>query len=120
MLQKVVQMQRSGNPGNSVPAALLARGDGNALPMRQPALGLPGVELDYGALRQHGDDPGDAQLCRLLYDPVHALTTRDSLGQYQRERRLAVRCGMLADPDDRGPLAQALDAGSMLTASAVE
>ena len=85
--QERLERARLGDGGNPRAAALLAGGDGDALPVRALARAGGGVEAHDAARRRDRHDRRDAELGRLLHDEIHALRARDALHQRDGERR---------------------------------
>src|SRR5262245_1356184 len=60
--------------------------------------GLARIELHHAALGDERDERGDAELGRLLHDPVHALAPRDALCERDAQRRFTLDLASCADP----------------------
>ena len=107
--------------GQPPTSALLAGRRDHGFPVRDAPLGALGVELDLGAIGHDRHDPRDAELGRLLQDPVHFLAARDALRERDAERAFAVLgLGRFEHARGHGALGERGELGLVLIAAAVE
>ena len=88
--------------------------------MRQALVGALRIQLHFAALAGHRQDAGDAELGRLLQDPVHLLAAGDALQQGDAQRRFVVDMARRGDFRARFALSDGGDARVVVVAIAIE
>ena len=114
------QRLRRRDIGHDRAAALFAGRDHDPAPVRQALVGALRIQLHLAAFAGDRQDAGDAELGRLLQDPVHLLAAGDALQQGDAQRRFVVDMSRRCDLRACFALADGGDARVVVVAIAVE